>query len=398
MEIGVHSVRNIFKKPMWKVSLWFALLLSTLPLHLLWNSAIFTVSTINEYAGLVVTSDFLGTYEIGLDCSEEALSKYQWTNSGAGAKNYTTCWLVSEAEAGRLKTISPSECISRYAEKLATNDYNLIAVTNNTRSLPSKSFPANLSLPVLAYFDSTTYSFDLATWCDATCPSTWCQPWLASEDEDPCELGNPDWFKTIETDSTLRCNTTDWDSSHTTFGCYQWATNGSLWNASEITGPADWTCTTDEIYQGKCSASTALKKSSEWTILPENYQIDHCLVSEANANCKLQYSSTILYAVITCNAIKFLAILIHFLLADEPILVTIGDAVASFLKEPDTTTNHNCLRTTNDQRRDYYVPAKTWLWQNDWKPRIWRSNPKRVQRWAQAVPWSHIMVFCTMQV
>lgn len=400
MEIGIQSIRNLVNIPKWKALLWLALLLSTLPLHLLWNSAIFSVTTINEYSGLVVTPEFLHTTDVGLDCGEEAMAGYQnidvSTNSSSDVESYSTCWLLSEARAGKLTSVSPSECIQKYALKLETAGYNLIAVANSSRTLSSGSFPAKASQPVLAYFNSISYSESLESWCRGQCPSSWCEPWKGdnntySKDNDPCNSSYPDWENSIKENTTSWCATKGWDSSNTTFACYQFAVNGSNWKPS-LQGASDWTCETDEIYNGGCNIDTALAKSSQWTILPEHYLIDYCLVSKATFQCELQYSSSILCAVIACNAIKFLAILLHLLFARDPIFATVGDAVASFLKEPDLATSHNCLFTVHDQKSDFYTPAKRWIGRGSWKPRIWRNDLTKGQSWSKAVSTTYLTI------
>lgn len=138
MEVGIQSVKNLLQLPIWKTVLWLALLLSTLPLHLLWNSAIFSVTTMNEYIGIVVTSRALESGNIDLDCSEQAMTQYQQTfgnlSDFRNAEKYFTCQLLSSATAGELVQLTPSECMSEYSMKLATWGHNLLIVTNSQLS------------------------------------------------------------------------------------------------------------------------------------------------------------------------------------------------------------------------------------------------------------------------
>lgn len=399
MDIGVHSVSNLLKVPRWKVVLWAALLFSTLPLHLLWNSAIFAVSAVNEYSGLVVAPNFLEDQNLGLNCSDQAMSQYQQASldnsTGSDTESYTTCWLLSEAKAGRLVKYSREECIKKYEFRLEISSYNLIVVANNDSFSPSASFPANAPYPVLAYFDSMSYPSKLSSWCQNQCPKSWCTPWLGHH-LDPCGLEYPDWSTSIKTNTSLWCNADGWYSANTTFPCYAYAANGSIWNPGHFQGSSDWICSTDDVYGGHCSVSNALSPGSQLTILPEKYQIDHCLVSETNFECELQYSSYIFYAVIACNATKFLAIFLHLFLARDPIFATVGDAVASYLNEPDITTNHNCLYTNHNQQFDYYRRAKNWHGLPELAPRIWDLDPKRRLRWGEGASFSQLAFCCCM--
>ncbi|KAJ5887394.1 hypothetical protein N7495_007435 [Penicillium taxi] len=59
LDIGIHSIRNLSHITRPKAIFWLMLALSSLPLHLLWNSAVFMTTTFNDYSGLVVTPGFL---------------------------------------------------------------------------------------------------------------------------------------------------------------------------------------------------------------------------------------------------------------------------------------------------------------------------------------------------
>lgn len=391
LDIGIPSVRNLRWLPTWKIVLWIVLVLSTLPLHLLWNSAIFSVSTLNEYAGIVVKSDF-NTTSMDLDCSTEAVTQYQQNAADSSTylntQLYATCWLLSQAKAGKLTRLSPSDCIRKYSDKLGTTDYNLIAVSGDDDSVgPSSSFPSNASKSVLAYFESTSYSPELQRWCMSQCSKNWCAPWLGAGNR--CAQNNSYWADLMKTDKKIWCDADDWTGESTTFECYKYATNSSSWKPSSIQGSSDWICDTDSVYAGACSDEIVLNKTSGWRILPEHYEIDHCLISEAQFDCELQYSSTIMYAVVLCNALKFLAILLHHVFERDSILATQGDAVASFLKRPDLTSKYNCLFTTHFGTHKFYKPAKNWLGSPE-SPCIWTNDPKRIEYWYQGCSREHI--------
>lgn len=59
LDIGVPSVRNLRAIPWFKVALWWALGLSSVPLHLMYNSAFFKSLSTNDYNVLAVTDDFV---------------------------------------------------------------------------------------------------------------------------------------------------------------------------------------------------------------------------------------------------------------------------------------------------------------------------------------------------
>lgn len=83
-----------------------------------------------------------------------------------------------------------------------------------------------------------------------------------------------------------------------------------------------------------------------------DYTIDSCWSETTGvAHCQLRFVPFILYTVIVCNAVKFLCMCIvakYLSNLDEPILATIGDAVASFLDQPDATMKRLCLLSLQD--------------------------------------------------
>ncbi|KAF2751972.1 hypothetical protein M011DRAFT_11578 [Sporormia fimetaria CBS 119925] len=95
-----------------------------------------------------------------------------------------------------------------------------------------------------------------------------------------------------------------------------------------------------------------------------------CLVQKVDPHCQVQFSSIALVIVIVCNLIKVTLMIIILWRFNHPTLVTIGDAISSFLERPDPYT------------RDLYLLSKhkvTTLWSRDklesdhdsyrWRPR-----------------------------
>ena len=62
------------------------------------------------------------------------------------------------------------------------------------------------------------------------------------------------------------------------------------------------------------------------------------MVEEVEHLCKLEFSLAFALIVLACNIGKVCAIAFLLWKYRAPLLVTIGDAIASFLEEPDPTT------------------------------------------------------------
>ena len=95
-----------------------------------------------------------------------------------------------------------------------------------------------------------------------------------------------------------------------------------------------------------CTLSLAKKGASSWKV--DGHKINYCLVEKVQEQCQLRFSLAIMLVVIAANIIKAFVMFITFWKFQNPTLVTIGDAIASFLDTPDTTTAEMCLKTRDD--------------------------------------------------
>lgn len=119
------------------------------------------------------------------------------------------------------------------------------------------------------------------------------------------------------------------------------------------------------IYGEECTKSTAANftQTNGWKLF--GYQISYCMVEEVVEHCSLSFSLPIMITVITANVLKFSVMLLTvWKLRNRP-LVTIGDAVASFLEVPDLTTINQCLSSKGDMARGDWpcYGAKLWTTQ-----------------------------------
>jgi len=80
---------------------------------------------------------------------------------------------------------------------------------------------------------------------------------------------------------------------------------------------------------------------------------EYCLSKKTEPNCKLQFSVHILVAVLVCNFIKSALMLWTFWYRREETLVTFGDAIASWLDNPDRLTRGDCLMSKDCASREF---------------------------------------------
>ncbi|KAM5481355.1 hypothetical protein McanCB56680_004255 [Microsporum canis] len=122
------------------------------------------------------------------------------------------------------------------------------------------------------------------------------------------------------------------------------------------------------------STTTSQAISSNWTIL--SYPVKYCLAEVAQPHCKLQYSLSLIVVVMIFIMVKVATICYVAFTIDTPILTT-GDAITSFIKNPDKTMRGKCLlsRGDVDELSSAYNPF--WVHQSRWqfarKPKQWYS-------------------------
>lgn len=368
LDIGVHSIRNLSFIGRAKVALWLALLLSTLPLHLLWNSAVVMTTTFNDYSGIIVTGNFMESRsDIGIDCSDRAMETYRQTDFSS----YTTCWLFNQVQNNRrnLARMNPSQCISTYQAGLEGKTFNVVAVTKEGNAFnQSETFPppTNATLPVLAYFHPLDYPGQIHEWCSGLCD---------------------DWGE--DNESPKYCFDAHWDGASVPLACQEYKVNGTGWEPDALTQTTSWMCHPEAILYDECSGSAASRNATNWVILPEHYEIDYCLVTDASHTCQLLYSPVILYVAIACNATKFASIILCLLISRQPTLATIGDGLDSFLRTPDMMSKGRCLLSKLDDAifpdaADIGdAPSRRWDHEEGWLGRCYQGTS--VRRWGACI-------------
>jgi len=121
-------------------------------------------------------------------------------------------------------------------------------------------------------------------------------------------------------------------------------------------------------------------------------EISECKSERTAEKCKVQFSLEIMIVVICCNLVKAICMVTAVVRSREPTLVTLGDAVDSFLRIPDPTTMGICFADRPFIERE---------WRRGWRtgPRQWKQ--KGVQRWWTSVSkkrWITCNFFCSITI
>ena len=324
LDIGVPSVRNLRHLSSARVTLWWLLAISSIPLHLLYNSAVFSTSCSNQYNAFLVSSEFLrgapfyfpdGRYSSNgkLDSSdfEPVLKGYQ--------KNQTS-----------LERIDVKTCVEVYTAPIISSHSDVLLVSTlsslTNSSLDCRHRGSNDSI-----------------------------------------LNFPIYVKNCGIYQPGDIN--DHYSNVTNSLLFEYVLQGSIFDDGSLN-------LLKRSNQIPCNLSFAnLSDPPNW--------LQYCLSVPKEEHCKLQFSLAIMVVVIVCNLIKTVCMGTIAWKQDPEPLVTLGDAIASFLDRPDVTTKRNCIAG-----KARFEKSKSWASLS----RRWDSKSLLLFRAASSRRW----VFCNI--
>jgi hypothetical protein len=270
LDVGIPSVRNLDMIKTQRFVLWLLLGFSSLPLHLFYNSAVFSTLGVNEYVVLAVSPSFVES-PVCRNCEN--------------VNNYESDFLPymhSAARRGELDRLDNLACIDEYAQALQTQRRNLLLVVASNTSLT----------PPSGRFNGTDI--------------------YAAE-----QYSVPGILDGIDTDP------------------YEWICLQSL------SANADTPCM-DYLPEIR-------KDPASWAPLGDT--VDYCLSERSPPDqCSLRFTKYIAILVTVLNLLKAAVMCYVALGIKENPVMTMGDAVASFLEKRDLTTRDMCLLSMRDAR------------------------------------------------
>ncbi|KAF2023167.1 hypothetical protein EK21DRAFT_119025 [Setomelanomma holmii] len=287
LDIGVLSFRNLLTIEKKRVLLWSVLAVTSLPLHLFYNSMIFFTSGSNAYWTLQVSAGFVDDRS-GLFAYEPSppnnVSQPAFTNEVQRMRTLL--------QRDALERLDPIDCINAYNVKYQSTYGSVLLVSDNT----------------------TATVYDTCHWPrvnDNTSDSV-----LDSPVRGCGPTFNSGWM----------CNVYYYDSQAT-------GSSGCVVLASELRNNAsNWRPNT---------------KASLDETMPTTY----CLAERIHGRCSVQSSPHVAAIVLALNLVKAIAMLVVSRIVFDRSLVTIGDAMCSFLETPDQLTKGLCLASRRDFKR-----------------------------------------------
>ncbi|KAG0126956.1 hypothetical protein HOY82DRAFT_626498 [Tuber indicum] len=332
MDIGVPSVRNLFRIQQERAWLWVAIGVTSIPLHLLYNSAVFNSIASNGFSVTLVTNKYFEQAPYS-NMTEVVFDFYLELYK---ATNRTIFTIHQEAQLASVlegynanpegyENLTPHDCMKLYDTDFMSSHRNLFLIAKNGSNATQNDTLLNIGIVSAIRFPRSS--------------------WMCGfHQESVGGIHNP-------TGGT--CNPSELISN---------VVNGLPWRVQLPT-------------EGEVDISGC---KSERTPKPEK--------------CKVQFSVVIMIAVIGCNFVKACSMVIAVVRSREPTLVTLGDAVDSFLRDPDPTTTGMCFADRQFAKRE---------WRHGWRtgPRQWKQ--RGVQRWWTSVSktrWITCNFFCLIAI
>ncbi|KAL4861550.1 hypothetical protein BDV12DRAFT_64372 [Aspergillus spectabilis] len=259
LDIGVPSVRNLWRIPKARLILWLCLVWTSVPLHLFYNSTVY--STIAAYSYDV----FVGNSSFNSLTPDEVEAVYDERLKTSGSPN-SAQRLVGMSDV--LEKLMPSDCISAYATNFQTKYGSLVVISGAFNGSESPINRIDYQVVPTAGDDTQMDPYG----------------WICADRKGQLQQEHP---------------------------CSHYISD--------------------------------LKSRDEWVV--RGHKVDYCLAERTPEKCTLEYSLPLAITVIGANFVKAILIgLAAWVLRGNPLL-TVGDAIASFLRSPDETTVGECLLT-----------------------------------------------------
>ncbi|KAF2019264.1 hypothetical protein BU24DRAFT_489262 [Aaosphaeria arxii CBS 175.79] len=318
LDIGVPSFRNLRYINKRRVIIWALLGISSLPLHLFFNSVVFSSVRSNGYMAYVVSPslfddgcrqcDFLESCHSPKDSkcpygSPLLLSLRKKVQAiGIGTRMNTT-EVTSEPskthENANIELLQNRDCISEYSRSIQSFRGNLLLVTDGE------------------YMGT--------------------------------RLGN--------------------------------RTDYHVWFRTEPVGrpsPNEWVC--DNRSDSDICApmrDKLLEEADSWTV--QGYKINYCLSERSISSCRIHVLYQIGWLITALNLLKATLILVTVFMVKEDPLMTMGDAVASFMKMEDPTTLNMSFISTRELKQ--HVPFTSGM-QREWRKTKfrWKDSISKTRR------------------
>ncbi|KAF5860649.1 hypothetical protein ETB97_001282 [Aspergillus alliaceus] len=367
VDIGTPSVTNLRFMRSAQIVWWCLLLLSSVPFHVFYNSAIFSALSSNSYGVAVVSSN------VSIEPTSAAAA-YCYD----GLMGTDVAQVQAMYEGNKLEVLDKEDCVKAYAVPFLSNRRTVLLVTNNgTIRSPGMwagagNAPASLEEnqsrfnwmcngPNAQLFGDvgSGQCFRPALLEHVDIWAVYAQPFVG--DDIVVMALDGSFAFTRQNYSSLAYSPlppslrSDIDILGVSLrGMQGYSTVDLTWDLlrnGKWETPSLASMVTVYESNSTCPGDAGMLLSQQY------YSIDYCLSEKVEEHCRLMYSPLICVIIIACNATKAVCMLFTLRLRREDLLFTIGDAIASFLKHPDTTTLGRSFMDRRSAKRYFSKPT-----------------------------------------
>lgn len=223
---------------------------------------------------------------------------------------------------------------SIFYSALATNNYNVLYINENFvngAEYDKQKFPDNAECNVTGIQRNATGFGRLS---NQECIALYSKDFVEDRRNVLVVVKNPP----TNEGSLLNITSNEFPRKITTeYDAFAW-----ICDSPELANQTD-TCCANEFGFIPCSkmAPKLLERADQWET--GGFEVDYCLSEKVESQCHLHFSLFLMAGVLGFNILKVIGIsYVAFRLGEAP-LVTVGDAVESFIRYPDRTSEGMCL-------------------------------------------------------
>ena len=361
-DIGVPSMFNICLMDRRRVLLWYLLMFSSLPLHLFYNSAVFSSTATYAFPIVSVNEAFITAAKANSDPYANAINATDYAQHNDtiyintprvgypyGLQNGHQPHLVNGSDDylrmrlnnGTFTELTARECMDAYSQNFITSRGGLLIVLDIPENESNKT---NVTVPAV---------FDRAS------------SWSGSQF---CEADRFAWVCDQNGLNICGSSVRSFDPLRPGYA------NPNAISCDRQLDPIQ-------------------NNAKNWRPLVEEYPVARCLSEEVPQECKLQASIHLMSVVLFLNFIKAIIMYLATRWMRGVPLLTLGDAIASYLDRPDPSTKNMCLVTRKEATHEV-----VWLGKVSERPRLYDEKKQRWHAGSGKIRQILIVVLLTITV
>ncbi|KAL4884465.1 hypothetical protein BJY04DRAFT_215432 [Aspergillus karnatakaensis] len=339
LDVGTMSLRNFSEMDIKRRVLWIVLLVSSMPIHMLFNSAVFSSMTVSDYEMAAIPTDL---------APNEPLVDPRDVKQFRNITGFDPDEIQADIFNGDLEEISLDDCHTRIDHTVGSGIGLILIATERDYSYSSywmeRTNTSAADSEVWEYrYTGSMYASSLGRNTEkryTVSPQHWSYPVWSVRNTSSTDVDSSDGWQDYR----------DLYSDMYNFGEALSIDIQMLYGYICIHNPDEPELrnllTTSSIWHNETWAkqldvrTDTPREDGDSLVIdgPADVYPSHCLVKRIDEDCKLYTSVPICLAVIACNIIKLVCIYLTARIPHREILLTIGDAVVSFLDNPDPKT------------------------------------------------------------